>query len=222
MRARGHCLGPPVAAQLPIRPSALPCRAHSPLGAPGSGRETPRVPELPNNFLGTPPGVTARNASSPCPPRWQVWSLGSSPAGRARVHCHPLPTHLSRLCVAVVGTWEEIALGTFMEKNLRGGPTPAPPTTSVPGAGTTRLVPDLSRLAERVGFAVHRGGSLQVGRLHVVEVLQLVSILVVRLLLRPAGVARGRRSAQYQYLLGGSARTPQNGLSLSLCFFLLL
>lgn len=100
-----------------------------------------------------------------------------------------------------------------MKKSLRGGPTPAPPTTSVPGAEAARSVPYLPRVVERVGFAVHRGGSLYAGRLQVIEVLQLVSVLVVRLVLRPAGLARGRRSAQYQCLLG-SARTPKNGLSL--------
>lgn len=60
------------------------------------------------------------------------------------------------------------------------------------------MVPLLSRVVERVGVAQRGGGASEARRVGVIEVLQRVSVLVVHLVLRPAGVARGQKEWSVQ------------------------
>ena len=67
-----------------------------------------------------------------------------------------------------------------MKKNLLGGPPPTPP---LPPPRSRAEVPPLRGVVER------GGGAPRAWRLRVVEVQKRVSVLVVRLVLWPAGVA---------------------------------
>lgn len=60
------------------------------------------------------------------------------------------------------------------------------------------MVPLLCGVVERVGVAQRGGGAPHAGRVRVIEVLQRVSVLVVRLVLRPARVAGGQKEWSVQ------------------------
>lgn len=93
-----------------------------------------------------------------------------------------------------------------MKKTLLGGPLRCP--SHHLGPGVARVVPLLRGVVKRVGVARREGGAPYAWRVRVVEVRQRVSVLVIGFVLRPAKGAGGRRSGQYQSLLGAAwART---------------
>lgn len=123
------------------------------------------------------------------------------------------PVPLLTVSLSLVPAREKRGLRAFMKNNRLGGPPPAPPAVAVrAGAGAARGVPPLRRVVERVGVAQRGGGAPRARRVRVEEVLQRVSVLVVRLVLRPARVAGGRRSGQGKSL-SGSAGTRRTGLA---------
>lgn len=174
-----------------------------PSGSPRSPANHPCPPALRkalgNNSWDGP--VSTRNQSSSCPSR----TSGVEPGRGAhslpllgpqtfRSPCGP-PVHTNRPAPNFLSlSWgparEKKDWRAFMKNHLLDGPSPAPFSLPVPGCAA---VPFLRRVVERVGIAQRGGGAPHAWRLRVVEVRLRVSVLVVRLVLRPAGVARGQK-----------------------------
>lgn len=100
-----------------------------------------------------------------------------------------------------------------MKKHLLDEPSPAPFSLPVPGCAA---VPFLRGVVERVGIAQRGGGAPHARRLRIVEVLLRVSVLVVHLVLRPAGVARGQEWSVGSFPASARTQRPKGALKMFL------
>lgn len=140
-------------------------------------------------------------------------SWGHRPLGRPRAARKPTqaPYQLSvpfmRTSQKGGGGWRE-----FRKKNLLRGAPPAPPSPGPRGgAEAARAVPLLRGVV--VGVPQRGGGAPRAWRVPVGEVQPQGSVVVVRLVFRPAGVAGAERLCQYRSL-PDSEGTRRKGLAL--------
>ena len=100
-----------------------------------------------------------------------------------------------------------------MKKHLLDEPSPAPFSLPVPGCAAVTF---LRGVVERVGIAQRGGGAPHARRLRIVEVLLRVSVLVVHLVLRPAGVARGQEWSVGSFPASARTQRPIGALTMLL------